>query len=66
MSKRDYELIAASIARTRQACDIGGTAAAKSAKAAAVRLAALDLAASLARTNNRFDRARFLKACGVA
>lgn len=63
MQRRHFELIAASIARSRQASSIGGTAA-KKAAAAAIHLVAIDLAVSLAATNPAFDRARFLAACG--
>lgn len=64
MTKKDYELIAASIHRTHMACGVGKTEAQRLGAANAVSLAAVDLAASLAHDNPRFDKSRFLKACG--
>jgi hypothetical protein len=66
MTRKDYELIAASVRRSLQAHGIGN----KSTRAVAggdkaLRLVAVDLAASLEHENPRFDRARFLSACGV-
>lgn len=65
MTPGDFELIAASLARSRMASNIGGRAAAKAAKASAVRLVAIDLAASLAHANPGFDRGRFMRAAGL-
>lgn len=66
MTRKDYELIAAAIARTVQAHGIGEKSAkAKQGGDRALRLAATDLAASLAHDNPRFDRGRFLEACGI-
>jgi len=64
MQRRHFELIAASIARSRQASSIGGTAAKKAAAANAIRLVAIDLSVSLAHENPNFDKERFLTACG--
>ena len=61
MTRKDYELIAAAIHRTGMASRIGKRKSAEQ----AIRLAAIDLAANLEHDNPRFDRNRFLKACGV-
>ena len=61
MTKKDYVMIAAAIHRTGVAMNIGEKATAES----ALRLAAIDIAATMAADNLRFDRARFLKAGGV-
>lgn len=64
MQRKDHELIAASVARTAMASRISGSAAVKQAKADALRLVAIDLAASLAKENPAFDRSRFMEAAG--
>ena len=64
MTRQDFELIAASVARSRMASGISGAAAVKSAKESAVRLVAIDLAASLANAHPGFDRDRFMTAAG--
>ena len=61
MTRKDYIAIAAAIHRTGMAVNIGKKKSAEH----AVRLAAIDLAATLAQDNPSFDRARFLAACGV-
>lgn len=61
--RRHYEMIASSIGRTRMAVNIGPKA--RMTGPAAVRLAAIDLAATFAADNSRFDRDRFLRACGI-
>ena len=61
MTRKDYVAIAAAIHRTGMAMNIGKKATAES----AIRLAAIDIAATMANDNPRFDRARFLKACVV-
>ena len=61
MTRKDYELIAAAIHRTGMASTIGK----KKTSEQTLRLAATDLAATLAHDNPRFDRARFLAACGI-
>lgn len=69
MSRKDYELIAAAIHRSRMAKEVDQRAKMAKLNAAAVegvRLVAIDLAASLAADNPRFDRRRFLAACGFA
>lgn len=66
MTRKDYELIAGCVARSMRVQSIGKRpAAAKAAGERAVSLVAGDLAATLAHDNPRFDKARFLKACGV-
>lgn len=64
MTKKDYELIAASIWRSQAASSITGSTLVKAAKRQAILLVALDLAASLSQGNERFDKQRFLNACG--
>jgi len=62
MTHKDYVAIAAALHRTGMAVNIGG----KKTAEYAIRLAATDLAATLAADNPRFDREWFLKACGVS
>lgn len=62
--KRHFELIAKSVWRSQAASSISGTAAKKAAAADAIRLVAIDLAASFRHENPNFDRARFMTACG--
>jgi len=61
MTRKDYIAIAAAIHRTGMAINIGGKKSAEYAH----RLLAIDIAATMAQDNPRFDRARFLKACGI-
>ena len=61
MTRKDYVAIAAALHRTGMAVNIGG----KKTAEYAIRLAATDIAATMAADNPRFDRARFLAACGV-
>lgn len=61
MTRKDYVAIAAAIHRTGMTVCIGQPKAAEY----ALRLVATDIAATMAADNPRFDRARFLKACGV-
>lgn len=61
MTRKDYVAIAAAIHRTGMAITIGPR---KSAEYA-LKLAATDIAATMAQDNPRFDRARFLTACGI-
>lgn len=63
--RRHYEAIAASISRTRMTTGLNPSEKARNAGLAAVRLGAIDIAATLAADNPNFDRARFLKACGL-
>ena len=64
MTRKDYELIAGAVARSRQASSLTKRAPERQAKADALRLVATDLAATLAADNPRFDKERFLAACG--
>ena len=59
MTKKDYELIAATLNRLRVDFDNGGD------DTISLRLVAEELADSLARENVRFNEALFLTACGV-
>lgn len=61
MTRKDYVAIAAAIHRTGMAVNIGQ----KKSAEYALKLAATDIAATMANDNPRFDRERFLKACGV-
>jgi hypothetical protein len=63
--RKDYELIAAALHRSNMAAGIGAKPLFGEGMKAGVRLVAIDLAATLEHDNPRFDRARFLKACGV-
>lgn len=64
MQKRHFEMVAASVNRSRMASSIKGSAAKKAAADDAIRLVAIDLAASFRHENPNFDRARFMTACG--
>lgn len=61
MTRKDYVAIAAAIHRTGMAVNIGS----KKSAEYAIKLAATDIAATMANDNPRFDVSRFLKACGV-
>lgn len=61
MTRKDYVAIAAAIHRTGMAITIGP----KKSAEYTLKLAASDIAATMANDNPRFDRERFLKACGV-
>lgn len=66
MTRNDFELIARAISRTRDELDIrwpGATGTALS--GATLDALAENIANTLAGTNSRFDRPRFLDACGV-
>jgi len=60
MTKKDYELIAKAISDTYDAMECTTIQA-----AFGVEMVARNLATALASANPRFDRERFLKACGV-
>jgi hypothetical protein len=69
MTRKDYELIASSIHRTvmvKTSRQLVGNAKAREVAEDALRLVAIDLAATLGNRNPNFDRARFLKAAGVS
>lgn len=57
MTKRDFQLIADAIAEAKRQCSNHGS------EQGALNVAAHCLATSLATTNPRFDRARFINAC---
>ena len=59
MTKKDYELIAGVMARLSADFNNGGE------DTVSLSLVAQELADVLSTTNPRFDRARFLSACGV-
>ena len=63
MTRKDYVLIAAALAEARR--QIPETGAHATWEFVANSTAARVLAISLAQDNPRFDRKRFLKACGV-
>jgi hypothetical protein len=63
MTKKDYELIAMSV--WRSGFIINGNKIKQEARESMRRLIANDLASSLAHANPRFDRIKFLQACGV-
>lgn len=66
MTRKDFELIAAVVARERtNARTLPLKVAVKEARIAAVDGTAYALAHALATTNPLFDRSRFLRACGV-
>lgn len=66
MTRKDYELIAAGINRSQMVKGLIKAAAKRDAALEAIRLVAIDLASSLAVENPRFDRARFMSACGFS
>jgi hypothetical protein len=59
MTKKDYVVIAAVLDRIRLDFDMDGE------DTVSLSLVAEELATALADTNPRFDRARFLTACGM-
>jgi hypothetical protein len=65
MERRHFELIAGCVSRSRMAKSLTGNAKERNAALSGIRLVATDLAATLANENPNFDRARFMKACGL-
>jgi hypothetical protein len=61
MTRKDYVAIAGALHRSGMAVGIWP----KKTAEYAIGLVATDIAATMAADNPRFDRARFLKACGV-
>lgn len=57
MTKKDFEAVARAIASEAAHCDHG--------QKFAVRMVASAIAAEFAQANPRFDRERFMTACGV-
>ena len=64
MTRKDYELIAAALHRSSKALNLSKRATARHDYETAIRLVAIDLCATLAYDNPRFDKAIFMKACG--
>lgn len=65
MTKRDYELIASVIYSRIRAARTIGSSPMRTQHEETIRFLARDLAIAMAFGNPRFDRARFLAACGV-
>ena len=66
MTRKDYVAIARAFALTNDYIRLNGKAdAAEAEKLKGATFSAMNVADSLAMVNPRFDRARFLKACGV-
>lgn len=66
MTKKDYELIAGALWRSDRALQLKDKDKVKrAARTEMMRLIATDLCATLANDNPKFDRSRFLKACGI-
>jgi hypothetical protein len=59
MTRKDFVVIASTLDRIRLDFDMDGE------DTVSLRLVAEELADALARTNDRFDREKFLTACGV-
>ena len=66
MTESDFEIIAASLARSRMASTIGGRSTARVAKESGIRLATVDICATLANAHPHFNRVRFMRAAGFA
>lgn len=62
MTKKDYVLIASVLSNAMLCASESG---ANNSQATMIRFIACQFADKLANENPRFDRARFLKACGV-
>ena len=67
MSKKDFELIARVLKRCRADSEYHTALSGPQRRAAVASIdnASIDFADELAATNPRFDRERFLRACGV-
>lgn len=65
MERRHFELIAGSVGRSLMAKGLIRNAKQRQAALDGIRLVAIDLAATMAAENANFDRARFMKACGL-
>jgi hypothetical protein len=64
MTRKDYELIAGTIHRSRMAKSLIKQEKERNAAFSAISMVAIDMAATLANDNPRFDSDRFLDACG--
>lgn len=65
MRKKDYELIAGAVYRTRMVATLDKDKVRRYAKGEALALLATDLTATLAHDNPKFDGQKFLTACGI-
>lgn len=65
MTRKDYELIAGALWRSNRAKSLIGNKVQRTAALQGIELVAIDLAATLANDNLRFDREKFLTACGI-
>lgn len=65
MTKKDYELIAGCIARTRMVNELEGNSVKRQVRQACLRLVTIDLTATLAEENPLFNKQKFIKACGL-
>jgi hypothetical protein len=66
MQKRHFDLIAGCVSRSRMATEIERNSQKRDAGLRGIRLVAIDLAATLHHQNPKFDRARFMEACGFS
>ena len=64
MTKKDYELIAGAIHRSRTVSMLDKNTVRRQAKHAAISLVMTDLTATLAHENPKFDQDKFMAACG--
>lgn len=65
MTKKDYELIAGALWRSHRAKSLIGNKVKRLAALQGIELVAIDLAATFANENYKFDRNKFLIACGI-
>lgn len=65
MTKKDYQLIADAVNRTRIAMSIESNIIKRQAKHQALSLLITDLGATLKHDNPAFDQQKFAQACGV-
>jgi hypothetical protein len=65
MTKKDYELIAASVKRVIDTIEKTALPRTKAAQKQAAAFVGVELGLRLAQENPRFDQARFYTACGI-
>lgn len=65
MRKKDYQLIASAIRRTRTAKSLDKNQVRRLAADSALNLLIIDLTATLASDNPKFDKDKFYTACGM-
>lgn len=65
LQARHYVAVAACIHRSRMAKDLIGNSKERAAAQSAIQLVATDLASTFAADNSKFDRQRFMSACGL-